>query len=83
MAVEFTLGPDLYELFIQTMILLVFALQNDFGKSVGLENESQLHQLNSSNKQNELYMAGIVHDLRNPVSCLQTFFELLKAQKLE
>ena len=79
--IEYALEPDWREITIQALILLVFGLQNDFGKSVGVEHINQLEEIKLLSKQNELYMAGIVHDLRNPVSCLQTFFDLLKQQK--
>jgi len=36
--------------------------------------------LNEAIKNNHYYVSGIIHDLRNPISCLQSFFELLESQ---
>ena len=37
-------------------------------------------KLNEAIKNNHYYVSGIIHDLRNPISCVQLFFELLESQ---
>ena len=75
-----TLRTGLAEILMQLFLWLYFCTQSSFAFSLGVHYETLQSQLKYESDSNYHYVAMIVHDLKNPVKCLQEFFEYLMYQ---